>query len=92
MSSVPVHEVKVPEQAGDAGLPDVENYVSHMLNTTKARPTITWQNFTEELNWFNIVLLTILPVMGGVGACFTSLRWETALFSVFYYFYTGLGA
>lgn len=73
-------------------LPEVENYVSHLLRTTKPRPAITWQNFAGELNWFNVVLLIAVPVMGIIGACFTKLRWETALFSIFYYFFTGLGS
>ncbi|KAJ7075646.1 delta 9-fatty acid desaturase protein [Mycena belliarum] len=72
-------------------LPEVENYVSHMLRTTKPRPAITWQNFVGELNWFNVIMLSAVPLMGLVGAYFTALRWETALFSVAYYFFTGLG-
>ncbi|KAJ7452181.1 delta 9-fatty acid desaturase protein [Mycena galericulata] len=72
-------------------LPEVENYVSRMLRTTKPRPAITRQNFLGELNWINVVGLFSVPVIGIVGAWFTPLRWETALFSVFYYFFTGLG-
>ncbi|KAJ7115559.1 delta 9-fatty acid desaturase [Mycena crocata] len=72
-------------------LPEVENYVSHVLKTTKPRPPITWHNLAGELNWFNVVVFTTIPAMGIVGACLTRLRWETALFSVLYYYFTGLG-
>ncbi|KAJ6520626.1 delta 9-fatty acid desaturase protein [Mycena vulgaris] len=89
MSSVHVRNVDTAEQPVE--LPEVENYVSHMLRTTKPRPAITWQNFASELDWFNVIMLTATPLMGIIGAYFTKLRWETALFSVFYYFFTGLG-
>ncbi|KAJ6486729.1 delta 9-fatty acid desaturase protein [Mycena sanguinolenta] len=70
---------------------DLENYVSHTLKTTKPLPPITWSNFWTELNWLNVAILTLTPLMSLVGACTTKLRWETALFSVFYYYFTGLG-
>ncbi|KAJ7468481.1 delta 9-fatty acid desaturase protein [Mycena latifolia] len=89
MSSV--HTQPVEKAQNPIELPEVENYVSHMLKTTKARPDITWQNFLGEINWFTAILLITTPLMGIVGAYLTPLRWETALFSVFYYFFTGLG-
>jgi hypothetical protein len=72
-------------------VPEVENYVSHALRTTKPLPPITWHNFSNEINWLNVVVLTLTPVMSIIGACHTKLRWETALFAVFYYYYTGFG-
>ncbi|KAJ7145206.1 delta 9-fatty acid desaturase protein [Mycena crocata] len=72
-------------------IPEVENYVSHTLKTTKPLPPITWDNFLSEMNWLNVAILTLLPAFSIIGAFHTTLRWETALFSVFYYFYTGLG-
>ncbi|KAJ7062300.1 delta 9-fatty acid desaturase [Mycena amicta] len=71
----------------------VENYVAHRIKTAKSRPPITtWQNLAGEIYWFHLILLTGVPTIGFIGAWYTPLRWETALFSVFYYFYTGLGA
>lgn len=67
------------------------NYVSHTLKTQKALPPLSWDNWYTELNWLNVGILTLTPVFGLVGAMYTKLRWETALFSVFYYFVTGLG-
>ncbi|KAJ6468120.1 hypothetical protein C8R47DRAFT_809047 [Mycena vitilis] len=72
-------------------LPEVENYVSHILKTTKPLPPITFNNLLSELNWIAVAVLTLPPIMGAVGAYYTKLRWETAVFSVLYYFYTGLG-
>ncbi|KAJ7749286.1 delta 9-fatty acid desaturase protein [Mycena maculata] len=70
---------------------DVENFVSHTLKTTKPLPPITWDNFLTEMNWLNVGILTLTPVVSIIGAYHTKLRWETALFSVFYYYFTGLG-
>ncbi|KAJ7226350.1 delta 9-fatty acid desaturase protein [Mycena rebaudengoi] len=92
MSSLQNGPVDVKEHIpAPIDLPEVQNYVSHMISATKPRPDITWQNFYGELNWFNVILLAFIPAMGIIGAYHTPLRWETALFSVFYYFYTGLG-
>ena len=73
----------------DLDIPD--NYVTHTLKTQKALPPFSWKNWYNELNWLNVAILTLTPLIGVVGAWYTQLRWETALFSVFYYYVTGLG-
>jgi stearoyl-CoA desaturase (delta-9 desaturase) len=73
----------------DIDIPD--NYVSHTLRTQKALPPVTWQNFYTELNWLNVFILTVLPLIGLYGALTTRLRWETLVFSILYYYLTGLG-
>ncbi|CAK5272212.1 unnamed protein product [Mycena citricolor] len=80
-----------PPMADPVDIPEIENYVSHTLKTTKPLPPITWSNLLNELNWLNVAILTVTPVMSIIGVCTTRLRWETALFSVFYYYFTGLG-
>ncbi|KAF8202642.1 hypothetical protein K438DRAFT_1581075 [Mycena galopus ATCC 62051] len=91
MSSVYPRKATPPIDPSSIVLPEVENYVSHVLKTTKPLPPITLHNLLSELNWEAVVVLTLPPVMSVVGAWTTKLRWETALFSVFYYFFTGLG-
>ncbi|KAJ7058230.1 delta9-fatty acid desaturase [Mycena amicta] len=80
---------------GKPALVEVENYVTHKLQLQNAKPLrqpiTTWQNLAVQIHWFNLILLTAIPTIGLVGAWYTPLRWETAVFSVFYYFYTGLG-
>nr|GAT54786.1 delta-9 fatty acid desaturase protein [Mycena chlorophos] len=74
--------------------PDVveyDNYVSHTLKATKPLPPMRWSNILNELNWLSTIILTVVPAMTIYGSFTTKLRWETALFSVFYYFVTGLG-
>jgi stearoyl-CoA desaturase (delta-9 desaturase) len=73
----------------DLNIPD--NYVAYTIKTQKALPPITWQNWHKNINWLSFTILTVTPVIGIIGAMFTPLRWETLLFAVFYYYFTGLG-
>ncbi|KAF8723813.1 hypothetical protein AX14_009161 [Amanita brunnescens Koide BX004] len=73
----------------DINIPD--NYVEHTLKTTRPLPPISWENWYKEINWLSFTILTLTPVMGVIGAFFVKLRWETFLFSIFYYYVTGLG-
>ncbi|KAJ7199680.1 delta 9-fatty acid desaturase protein [Mycena pura] len=71
--------------------PEVESFVSHTLKSTKPLPPVTWANAASELNWLNVAILTVVPAISVAGIWCTTLRWETALFSVVYYYITGLG-
>ena len=73
----------------DANIPD--NYVSYTLKHQKSLPPVTRENFLNELNWLHVGILGLSPLLGLVGAFFTPLKWQTALWSVVYYFMTGLG-
>ncbi|KAF8508243.1 hypothetical protein BU17DRAFT_77968 [Hysterangium stoloniferum] len=73
----------------DLAVPD--NYVSHTLKTTAPLPPVTLQNFWTELNWLNVTILSITPILTIWGLYTTRLQWRTAIFSVMYYFFTGLG-
>ncbi|KAK1227712.1 stearoyl-CoA 9-desaturase [Marasmius sp. AFHP31] len=77
------------EEPADLNLPD--NYVSHVLKTTKALPPITWSNLLNEIQWISFTAIFAFPIIGIVGARYVSLRWETLAWSVIYYFMTGLG-
>ena len=73
----------------DANIPD--NYVSFTLKHEKALPPVGWENIANELNWLHVAILFGTPILGFAGAFFTPLRWQTALWSVLYYYMTGLG-
>ncbi|KAG8733430.1 hypothetical protein FRC11_006317 [Ceratobasidium sp. 423] len=73
----------------DLNIPD--NYVQHTLETTKPLPPVTLKNWWKELNYLNCVLVGVTPLIALYGAFTTKLQWQTALFSVFWYFVTGLG-
>lgn len=68
-----------------------ENYVEHTLKTTKALPPVTRQNLLQNINWISTLALTISPALSIYGAFTTPLQLKTAIFSVFWYFVTGLG-
>ena len=77
------------EQPEDINIPD--NYVAYTIKNQKTLPPITWDNWWKELNYLSLAILTITPSIAIYGAFTTKLRWETAVFAVFYYFLTGLG-
>jgi stearoyl-CoA desaturase (delta-9 desaturase) len=79
----------VLDEPEDSHIPD--NYVSWTLKNQKALPPIRWDNLLQELNWLNVSILTIPPLLSIYGVFNVRLRWETVLFAVFYYFFTGLG-
>jgi len=52
---------------------------------------ITKSNWWKHVNWLNVTLIIGMPLMGVVAAFWTPLKWQTAVWAVFYYFCTGLG-
>jgi stearoyl-CoA desaturase (Delta-9 desaturase) len=82
-------DLQQAELPADLNIPD--NYVDYTLKNTKALPPITWNNLWENLNHLSLAVLIITPSIALYGALTTKLRWQTAAFSVFYYFVTGLG-
>ncbi|KAF9522719.1 delta 9-fatty acid desaturase protein [Crepidotus variabilis] len=81
-----VKDETIPE---DINIPD--NYVQHTIKTQKALPPFQWSNWRNEFDWLNVVILCITPFAGFFGAYYTPLLWQTFLFSIFWYFVTGLG-
>ncbi|KAG2058251.1 hypothetical protein BDR06DRAFT_980516 [Suillus hirtellus] len=62
----------------DVNIPD--NYVSYTLKHQKSLPPLSWDNWYTELNWLHVAILAGTPVIG-----------LTAVWSVVYYYMTGLG-
>ncbi|KAF8918885.1 hypothetical protein CPB85DRAFT_1249215 [Mucidula mucida] len=79
MSAIPV----------DIDIPD--NYVFQTLKNTKPLPPITFGNLLSNINWISTIVLLTTPIMGVIGAYSTPLRWQTAVWSVLYYYITALG-
>lgn len=52
---------------------------------------ITWGNWYKHVNWLNVTFIIGVPLAGCVAAYWTPLHLYTAIFSVIYYFNTGLG-
>ncbi|KAG7096081.1 hypothetical protein E1B28_006761 [Marasmius oreades] len=77
------------DEPADLNIPD--NYVDHILKTTKQLPPITWSNILNEIQWRNFTAIFGLPIIGFIGAYYTSLRVETFIWSVVCHFLSGLG-
>ena len=82
-------EPEKEESSADGNVPD--NYVSWSLRNQKPRPPITFDNLLENIQWLTFAILTITPSIAIYGLFTHKLRWETFVWSVLYYFITGLG-
>jgi len=67
------------------------NYVRRTLAKEKPLPPITLKNVHKTINWISFFVLTLVPALAFYGAATTPLTWQTAVWCVVYYFYTGLG-
>ena len=56
-----------------------------------AETPLTRANWYKHVNWLNVYMIIGIPLYGVVQAWWTPLRWQTALFAVIYYYWTGLG-
>lgn len=88
LATTPVASPSPDDLPIDADIP--EDYIKYTLKKEKPLPPVTWANLLHELNWTNVSLMCVPPLIGAVGMCYTPLRRKTALFSVLYYFITGL--
>lgn len=70
---------------------DDDNYVQKTLAREKPLPPITWSNALENIQWISFLALTVVPLLTIYGALTTPLRWQTFVWSIAYYFFTGLG-
>lgn len=68
-----------------------DNYVSKTLAKEKPLPPITWRNLHKNLNIISCLALTVVPALALYGAFTTPLSRKTFIWSILYYFFTGLG-
>ncbi|KAK3324167.1 hypothetical protein B0T19DRAFT_223907 [Cercophora scortea] len=52
---------------------------------------ITLQNWAQHINWLNVTFIIFVPLVGLISSYWVPLKWQTAAFSVAYYYYAGLG-
>ena len=52
---------------------------------------MTKANWYKHVNWLNFTMIVGIPFYGCVQAVWTPLQWQTAMWTVVYYFITGLG-
>lgn len=84
-----VSEIKPTFKASDANIPD--NYVTHTIAAQKYLPPVTWKNLIWNIQWISFLALTITPALTIYGLFTTPYNTKTAIWSVVYYYITGLG-
>lgn len=89
LKEVPAKPTSVDPVPTDADIPD--NYVQYTLKKEKGLPPVRLDNLLNELNWLNVGILGLTPIIGIIGMYHTNLQWKTAAFAAFYYYITGLG-
>ena len=62
-----------------------QNYTGPIGDNFKDRPLL------ERLNFLHLGLLTLTPLLALYGVCTATWDLRTIAFSVFYYFFSGLG-
>ncbi|CAF1411684.1 unnamed protein product [Adineta steineri] len=67
------------------------NYVARTLLNEPELPAITWTNWYKEINWPQATLLCLEPFIALYGIFTTSFAWQTAIFTLIWYFLTGFG-
>ena len=77
------------ETPADINIPD--NYVSYTLKNQKPAPPITLGNLLQNIQWISFLVLTVTPSLAIYGLFTVKLQWKTLVWSVIYYFITGLG-
>ncbi|WVF69745.1 hypothetical protein IAT40_004524 [Kwoniella sp. CBS 6097] len=84
-----VHEIQPTNEPSDRHIPD--NYVSYTISKQKYLPPVTWRTLIYNIQWISFLALTITPSLAIYGIFTTQWNTKTALWSVLYYFFTGLG-
>jgi stearoyl-CoA desaturase (delta-9 desaturase) len=76
------------EIAGDATVNNEQTYPkkAHIRDQP-----ITLGNWYKHVNWFQSILLTITPMIAIYGLYSTPITYKTAIWTVIYYYFTGLG-
>lgn len=52
---------------------------------------ITWSNWYQHVNWLNTTFIIVIPLAGLISSYWVPLQTKTAIFTVAYYFFAGLG-
>jgi hypothetical protein len=90
-SLAPTPKVTTVKEDTPADIDIPDNYVTWTLKNQKPLPPITLDNLFENIQWLTLAILTITPSIAIYGFFTHKLRWETFVWSVIYYFITGLG-
>ncbi|KAG7529417.1 hypothetical protein FFLO_05689 [Filobasidium floriforme] len=82
----PLEPTDIPS---DLDVPD--NYVTRTIETQKRLPPVTMANWHKNIQWVSFLALTVTPALTIYGLFNVKWNTYTAIWSVVYYFVTGLG-
>lgn len=88
-ASAPKPKATKEEVPADQNIPD--NYVSWTLKNQKPLPPLSLDNLLQNIQWLTLIILTLTPTIAIYGLCTVKLQWKTFVWSIVYYFITGLG-
>jgi len=52
---------------------------------------MTWSNWYQHVNWLNTTFVVFIPMAGLIASYWVPLQLNTAIFTLIYYFNSGLG-
>jgi len=84
-----VTPIKPTDTPSDINIPD--NYVSYTIQKQKYLPPVTWKNLIFNIQWISFLAITITPSLAIYGMLTTPFNQKTFIWSIVYYFITGLG-
>ncbi|KAJ7599284.1 delta 9-fatty acid desaturase [Mycena floridula] len=70
---------------------DSDNYVQHTVASSKPLPPVSFKTLHKDINYVSCSVIVFLPILSFIGACNTHLQTKTLVWSIAYYFATGLG-
>ncbi|KIP09833.1 hypothetical protein PHLGIDRAFT_28800 [Phlebiopsis gigantea 11061_1 CR5-6] len=79
------------QQATESDLRSQKAYIQNQLASTPVRPPLTFQNWTKEIIWFNVIVVTTTPVASIYGLLTTTFYWKTFALCVAYYLFNMIG-
>ncbi len=69
-----------------------QSFIRRQLTSTPIRPAVSWSNWTKEIIWFNLIVVTTTPLISLYGIFTTSWNSKTLGFCVSYYVFNMIGA
>lgn len=82
--------------ATNGGLPSSAPKRKNKYTTSSSQPhitelPITLTNWWKHVDWLNVYFILLVPAVGVYWSLWTPLSWKTLVWSIVYYFNTGLG-
>jgi stearoyl-CoA desaturase (delta-9 desaturase) len=68
-----------------------DNYVSATIAKQKYLPPVTWKNLIYNIQWISFLAITVTPSIAIYGMLTTPYNRNTVIWSIVYYYITGLG-